>query len=63
MISFMFSSNLQYPFIGVLNAPDKGMFQILEKNPGLKIVSTRWNSFSRVDVVEGTVGNDLAYIL
>jgi spermidine synthase len=38
------------------------MFQILEKNPELKIVSTRWNSFSRVDVIEGPVGNDLAYI-
>jgi spermidine synthase len=38
------------------------MFQILERNPELKIVSTKWNSFSRVDVVEGPLGNDLAYI-
>ncbi|MGQ9544433.1 MAG: hypothetical protein ACUVQX_01475 [Candidatus Bathycorpusculaceae bacterium] len=53
---------MQHPFIGVLNAPAKGMFQILEKNPELKIVSTKWNSFSRVDVVEGPVGNALAYI-
>jgi spermidine synthase len=62
IVSFTFTSNLQHPFIGVLNAPAKGMFQILEKNPELKIVSTKWNSFSRVDVVEGPVGNDLAYI-
>jgi spermidine synthase len=46
----------------ISNAPAKGMFQILEKNPTLRIVSTKWNSFSRIDIVEGSATNDLAYI-
>lgn len=62
IVSFMLVGNLQHSFMDISNALAKGMFQILEKNPELKIVSTKWNSFSRVNVVEGPVGNDLAYI-
>jgi predicted membrane-bound spermidine synthase len=30
----------------------------LRENPGSKIVKTQWNSFSRIDVVEGGTGNE-----
>lgn len=30
----------------------------LHENPGSKIVKTQWNSFSRIDVVEGGTGNE-----
>jgi len=29
----------------------------LRENPGTQIVKTQWNSFSRIDVVEGPIGN------
>jgi len=36
-----------------LDSPTKSMFQVLKSEPQLKDVSTRWNSFSRIDVIEG----------
>lgn len=36
-----------------LDSPNKSMFQVLKSDPELKDVLTKWNSFSRIDVVEG----------
>lgn len=44
--------NTQTGFLNVTNAPTKGMFRILQENPDLKISATKWNSFSRIDVIE-----------
>lgn len=51
--SFVFLSNSQYSTIGISNAPSKTMFQDLKNHPESHIVLTKWNSFSRIDVVEG----------
>lgn len=46
-------SNSQLQFITISNAPTKRMFRDLENFPESHIVYTKWNSFSRIDVVEG----------
>jgi predicted membrane-bound spermidine synthase len=35
------------------SAPTKGMYQHLAANPGAKVTQTGWNSYSRIDAVEG----------
>jgi len=55
--SSIFLSNSSHTFIGISNAPTKKLFQDLKSNPELRIVLTRWNSFSRIDVVEGRWDN------
>ena len=47
-----FAFNVRSSFIAISN-PDKVMFKLLRSRPELKVSFTRWNSFSRVDVVEG----------
>lgn len=54
--------NLNTPFLNISNAPTKEMYKQLNGNPNLRVVLTRWNSFSRVDVVEGFGGRTLAGI-
>jgi spermidine synthase len=54
--------NMQTPFLNISNAPTKGLFTTIKGNQNLKIVLTRWNSFSRIDVVEGFTGNVVAAI-
>jgi predicted membrane-bound spermidine synthase len=44
--------NTQTGFLNLNNAPTKGMYRILQENPDLKIADTKWNSFSRIDVIE-----------
>lgn len=61
-LSTMFVGNLQYSFMSISNAPTKLMYQVLNKDNSLKIALTRWNSFSRIDVIEGFQGNVLAVI-
>jgi spermidine synthase len=51
--SALFSVNTLYTPIRISNAPDKAMFKLLEHRPELNVSFTRWNSFSRVDLVEG----------
>src|SRR5919197_787873 len=36
----------------------KDLPKYLREHPGSKIVKTQWNSFSRIDVVEGGIGNE-----
>jgi spermidine synthase len=38
--------------VSFLNSQTKSMYQVLESESQLKVVSTKWNSFSRIDVVE-----------
>jgi len=51
-----FAFNVQSSSFNVSNAPDKAMFKLLQNNPELRVSFTKWNSFSRVDVVEGVGG-------
>jgi len=44
--------NMQTGFLNLSNAPTKGMYRILHENPDLKVAATKWNSFSRIDVIE-----------
>ncbi|KPV62876.1 MAG: spermidine synthase [Candidatus Bathyarchaeota archaeon BA2] len=60
--SSIFVNNVQNQSISISNAPSKLMFRLLEANPELKLVLTKWNSFSRIDVVEGPFENDVAHI-
>jgi spermidine synthase len=49
--------NVRYSFIDYsYSNPAKSMFWSLQDDHNLKIVSTKWNSFSRIDVVEGYPG-------
>lgn len=54
--STIFAANVQYGFINVSYSPSKSMFRFLQQYPNLHIGFTKWNSFSRVDVVEGFEG-------
>jgi spermidine synthase len=47
-----FAFNVRSSFIAVSN-PDKVMFKLLQSRSDLRVSFTKWNSFSRVDVVEG----------
>jgi len=38
---------------------DKPLFRALEENPNLYVALTKWNSFSRIDVVEGYTNSSL----
>lgn len=51
--SSIFLNNVQHSSISISTAPSKLMFHLLGTNPELHLVLTRWNSFSRIDVVEG----------
>lgn len=51
--SALFSVNTLYAPIRISNAPDKAMFKLLKDRPELNVSFTKWNSFSKVDLVEG----------
>ncbi len=53
--STFFAVNVQSGFGNISNGT-KRMFKILQDRPELNVTFTRWNSFSRVDVVEGVYG-------
>jgi hypothetical protein len=56
VIATIFAVNVQYGFINVAYSPIKTMFNLLQQHPELEVGFTKWNSFSRVDVVEGFEG-------
>ena len=60
--SSIFVNNVYFSSISIRNAPSKGLYQGLQDLPQLRLVSTKWNSFSRVDVVEGPDPPLLAHI-
>ncbi|HWP91584.1 MAG TPA: hypothetical protein VNN20_05260 [Thermodesulfobacteriota bacterium] len=45
--------NGQFQILTIKKAPSKGLYQHMESDPGLHIVFTGWNSYSRIDGVEG----------
>jgi len=51
--SVVFLNSTHQGSASFLDSPTKSMFNALKKMPELKVVYTKWNSFSRVDVVEG----------
>ncbi len=53
--SSIFLTNASHPFIAAHATTSKSLGYWLASNPGLDLVLTRWNSFSRIDVVEGTL--------
>ena len=59
--SSLFLNNVQHSSISISNAQSKYLFKFLEENPQLPVL-TRWNSFSRIDVVEGPWGHVQALI-
>lgn len=62
--SSIFLGNIQYSFISAHIGTDRSLGRRLVLNPELNIVSTRWNSFSRIDVVEGPLPeHELALIV
>ncbi len=49
----LFFVNFSTSFISLPPGPTKALYQHLDQNKNLHIVRTKWNSFSRVDLVEG----------
>lgn len=49
----LFFVNVSTNFISLPPGPTKALYQHLDQNKNLHIVKTKWNSFSRVDLVEG----------
>lgn len=49
----LFFMNVSTNFISLPSGPTKALYQHLDQNKNLHIVKTKWNSFSRVDLVEG----------
>jgi predicted membrane-bound spermidine synthase len=60
--STLFVVNTNYGFINVSYGFDKSMYRTLQGNSALHVSFTRWNSFSRVDAVEGFQGQHAARI-
>jgi hypothetical protein len=53
MICVLFFVSISTNFILLPPGPTKALYQHLDQNKNLHIVKTKWNSFSRVDLVEG----------
>lgn len=51
--SIVFFNNVQNRSMTITNAPGESLFKELQSYPKLVHVLTKWNSFSRIDVVEG----------
>jgi spermidine synthase len=52
-VVLLIAFNSAFEILTIKDAPAKGLYQHMEKNPKLHIVFTRWNSYSRIDGVEG----------
>lgn len=53
IVTMLLVANVQFSFVTIGNVPGKDLYDLLAKNADLKVVQTTWNSFSRIDVVEG----------
>ncbi len=53
--SSIFLTNISHPSITARTTTGKSLGYWLASNPGLNLVFTKWNSFSRIDVVEGAL--------
>ncbi len=61
-IAGIFFLNISFNFVSISPGPTKALYQHLEQDKNLHIVKTEWNSFSRVDLVEGYGDNFLGNI-
>jgi hypothetical protein len=52
-VVLLIAFNSEFQILTIKDAPAKGLYQHMEANPKLHIVFTRWNSYSRIDGVEG----------
>jgi predicted membrane-bound spermidine synthase len=52
-VAGLFLLNVLFNFISLKPGPTKALYQHLDQDKNLHIVKTKWNSFSRVDLVEG----------
>ncbi len=52
-VTFLIIFNIEFHILTIRNAPAKGLYQHIESDPRLHIVFTGWNSYSRIDGVEG----------
>jgi len=53
VIALLIIFNSGSQILTIKNAPAKGLYQHMESDPNLHIVFTGWNSYSRIDGVEG----------
>ncbi len=61
-ISLLIILNGKFGILTIRNAPEKGLYKHMESDPRLHIVFTRWNSYSRIDGIEGVEPPHIARI-
>jgi hypothetical protein len=61
-VALLIAFNSEFQILTIKDAPAKGLYQHMEANPKLHIVFTRWNSYSRIDGVEGLARPHIARI-
>ncbi|MGE5445901.1 MAG: hypothetical protein ACM3SR_15135 [Ignavibacteriales bacterium] len=52
-VALLIICNSEFHILTIKNAPAKGLYQHMHSDPKLHIVFTKWNSYSRIDGVEG----------
>lgn len=61
-VSLLIICNSEFHILTIKDAPAKGLYQHMHSDPKLHIVFTRWNSYSRIDGVEGVAPPHIARI-
>src|SRR5579884_963166 len=61
-VALLIVCNSEFHILTIKNAPAKGLYQHMHSNPNLHIVFTKWNSYSRIDGVEGVEPPHIARI-
>lgn len=52
-VALLIICNSEFHILTIKNAPAKGLYQHMHSDPKLHIVFTKWNSYSRIDGLEG----------
>jgi hypothetical protein len=52
-LSIFVVANVQFSYVTIGNVSGKALHSLLANNPNLRVTRTMWNSYSRIDVVEG----------
>jgi spermidine synthase len=61
-VALLIIFNSESHILTIKNAPSKGLYQHMKSDPKLHIVFTQWNSYSRIDGVEGVAPPHIARI-
>ncbi len=61
-VALLIVCNSEFHILTIKNAPAKGLYQHMHSDPKLHIVFTKWNSYSRIDGVEGVEPPHIARI-